>query len=310
MTFKECAEAYIAAHETGWKNAKHRQQWRNTLKTLVYPKMGDLLVSDIEKSHVMAVIEPLWLKTTETAKRLRGRIEIILAWATARELRKGDNPARWNGWLQTQLPSPGKIAKVVHHKAFAINEIGGFVEKLRKQEGVGSRALEFAILTAGRSAEILGAKWSEIDFTNKVWIVPANRMKGAKEHRVALSADAIQLLNKLPRTEGVDLIFVSPRGGALSNMAMTAIVRRMGHKETVHGMRSTFSDWAAERTNYPRDVVEMALSHAVSNKVEAAYRRGDLLEKRYLLMADWAAFCAKNDAPAEIIPINREMQAA
>ncbi len=302
MTFKECAEAYIAAHEAGWRNAKHRQQWTNSLTTWAYPKMGNLLVSDIEPSHVMAVLDPIWRSKTETAKRLRGRIECVLAWAIGRQLRNSNNPARWKGLLQTQLPAPGKVRKVIHYEAIGLNDIGGFMKRLRELEGTGPRALEFLILTAARSGEVRGANWDEIDIANRIWTIPAERMKAGKEHRVALSNDAIKLLNALPRATDCNFLFASPRGGQLSDMALIAIMRRMKLDAVPHGFRSTFRDWAAERTNYPRDAAEMALAHTIGDRVEAAYRRGDLFEKRIFMMTDWAAFCAKVES-ADVIPL-------
>jgi integrase len=282
MTFKECAEAYIAAHEAGWRNAKHRQQWTNTLTTFAYPKIGRLLVSDVEQSHVMQILDPIWRTQTETAKRLRGRIENVLAWATSRKLRSGDNPASWKGSLQSQLPAPGKIeaTKVKHHAALPLAAMGEFMKRLREANGIGARALEFLILTAARSGEIRGAVWAEIDLDAKVWTIPGNRMKAGREHRVALSPTAVTLLRALPRVGGTDLIFASPRGGPLSDMSISAVLRRMEVNAVPHGFRSTFRDWAAECTNYPRDAAEMALAHTIGDKVEAAYRRGDLFEKR------------------------------
>jgi integrase len=216
-----------------------------------------------------------------------------LDWATARGYRDGLNPARWRGHLDKLLAAPGKVHKVVHYKALPVSEIGNFVERLRAQAGISAKALEFLILTAARSGEVRGATWAEIDLENKVWTIPAERMKAGKEHRVALSSAATRLLREQTRKSGI--IFPAPRGGQLSDMAFTAVVRRMKVAAVPHGFRSTFRDWASECTNYPRDVAEMALAHAITNKVEAAYRRGDLFNKRALMMADWATFCAKNE---------------
>ena len=254
MTFRQCAEAYIEAHEAAWRNAKHRTQWASSLENHAYSAIGNLLVGDIEQSHIMQVLDPIWRKQTETAKRLRGRMENVLAWAISRNLRKNDNPARWRGLLQTQLPAPNKIKKVKHHAALPITEVGQFVKELRKLEGNGARALEFAILTAARSGEVRGAIWAEIDLENKVWTVPAERMKAGNEHRVPLSAAAVKLLNGLPRVAGTDFIFPAPRGGQLSDMTLAAVMKRMGASAVPHGFRSTFRDWAAERTNYPHEV--------------------------------------------------------
>lgn len=291
ITFGEAAKQYIAAHESGWRNAKHADQWRNTLHVHADPIIGKLLVGDVQVAHVLKVLEPIWQDKTETAKRVRGRIEKILDWAKGRGYRSGDNPAAWKGNLQAQLAKP--TTKVEHHPALPFTQIGAFMARLRDQAGTGARALEFTILTAARSGEVRGATWAEIDLDEAVWTVPGERMKVGKEHRVPLSPAAVTLLKALPRVEGVDLVFPAPRGGQLSDMTLTAVLRRMELPVTVHGMRSTFRDWAAEHTEYPREVAEMALAHSISNAVEAAYRRGDLFEKRRNLMADWSAFCAQ-----------------
>lgn len=304
ITFEDAAKAYIAAHEDGWRNTKHRQQWENTLATYAFPKLGKLSVRDIEGVHVMSVLEPIWKDRTETATRLRGRIERVLGWATARGHRDGLNPARWRDHLDQQLAAPGKIAKTIHHAALPADSMGAFFNGLRQAEGRGARALEFVILTAARSGEVRGAKWSEIDLAEKVWTVPGDRMKAGKEHRVPLSPPALDLLAKLPRIAGTDLVFPAPRGGPLSDMTLTAVLRRMKVPATAHGFRSTFRDWAAERTNYPRDVAEMALAHTIGDKVEAAYRRGDLFTKRSRMMADWARFVGTPSAAGEVVAIN------
>jgi integrase len=300
ISFKECAETYLRAHEAGWKNAKHRQQWTNSLAAYAYPKIGGLLARDIELTHVMAILEPIWQTKTQTAKRLRGRIEHVLDWATTRGYRDGLNPARWRGHLDKLLAAPSKMAKVKHHRALPLHDMGEFIGRLRSAAGTGARALEFLILTAARSGEVRGATWEEIDLEGRTWTIPAARMKAGKDHRVALSRSAVKLLSDLPRDAGAKLVFHAPRGGQLSDMTLTAVVRRMGTKAVPHGFRSTFRDWAAECTNYPREVAEMALAHSIGNKVEAAYRRGDLFEKRKLMMADWATFCAKPRSGAVI----------
>jgi len=304
LTFKETAAAYMATHETGWKNAKHAQQWRNTLETYAYPVMGDLLVRDVHKEHVLAVLRPIWAEKNETAVRLRGRIELVLSYAMQAGYRpEGLNPARWRGGLDKLLPAPGKVSKGDHHPALPVAEVGEFMERLRSADGMGARALEFAILTAARSGEVRGASWAEIDLDAKVWIIPACRMKAGKEHRVPLSAAALSLLKALPRIGGTDLVFPAPRGGQLSDMTLSAVLRRMGVPAVPHGFRSTFRDWAAERTNYPREAAEMALAHAIESRVEAAYRRGDLFEKRRAMMASWASFLAAPRAKFEVVPI-------
>lgn len=299
-TFEECASAYIEANRAGWKNEKHAQQWQNTLATYVHPKFGHLPVASINTGMVLEVLQQtvgsagqnLWLHKTETASRLRGRIESILDWATFRGYRQGDNPARWKGHLEHELPARNKVQKVEHHAALPYVEIPEFMAELRAKEGVSARALEFAILTAARSGEVRGAKWSEIDLKTCTWTIPGERMKAGKEHRVPLANEVITLLNALPREEGSDQVFIAPKGGQLSDMALTAVLRRMGRNGlTQHGFRSTFRDWAGETTAYPREVCEHALAHRLADGVEAAYQRGDLLAKRAGLMADWAKHC-------------------
>jgi integrase len=309
VTFEQAAQSYIAAHQSGWRNAKHAQQWRNTLASYAYPKIGGLMVRDVGLPHVLAVLEPIWTEKTETAARLRGRIEQVLNWATARGYRDGLNPARWRGHLDKLLARPSKVVDVEHHAALPFAEIGAFMQRLREVKGIGARALEFAILTAARSGEVRGATWAEVDLKAAVWIVPGSRMKMGREHRVPLSAPVIALLNALPRMAGTDLLFPAPRGGSLSDMTLLAVVRRMKVAAVTHGFRSTFRDWASERTNYPRDVAEMALAHAIGDRVEAAYRRGDLFEKRRRLMADWAIFCCRSQPKGGVASIGHKMQA-
>ena len=292
ITFKTASEKYIAAHEAGWKNAKHAQQWTNTLKTHAFPVLGELHVRDIGTEHVLKVLEPIWTTTTETATRVRGRIESVLNWCATRGYRDGLNPARWRGHLDTLLPNASKVANVKHHAAMPFEVIGDFMTALKTHAGVGARALEFTVLTAARSGEVRGARWSEIDLDKAVWTIPAERMKAGRAHTVPLSPAAVTLLKSLDRIDGEQLIFPAPRGGELSDMTLTAVLRRMEQPFTVHGFRSTFRDWAAERTNFPSDVAEMALAHTIGNKVEAAYRRGDLMTKRIKMMAAWANFCA------------------
>ena len=291
MTFKTAAFAYIADHEAGWKNAKHRQQWESTLTTHAFGKIGDLLVQDVELPHVRLVLDPIWRTKTETASRVRQRIELVLGWATANGYREGLNPARWKGHLSNLLPRPSKVTQVVHHKALPVADMGAFMRRLRAADGMGARAMEFAIMTAARSGEVRGALWDELDLESKIWTVPGERMKAGKEHRVPLSAAAVKMLNALPRINGASLVFAAPRGGQLSDMTLTAALRRLEVPAVPHGFRSTFRDWAGERTNYPREVVEMALAHAIGNQVEQAYARGDLFEKRRHLMNDWARYC-------------------
>lgn len=296
-TFRQCCDAYIKAHEKTWRNAKHGQQWRNTLEQYAHPIMGNLIVRDVELSHVLRVLEPIWEGKTETASRLRGRIEKVLEWAAVREYReKGLNPARWRGHLDHLLADRNRSARIVHHAAVPIDGMAEFMRALRAAEGTGALALEFLVLTAARSGEVRGATWAEIDMKAKVWTVPADRMKAGREHRVPLSGAALAVLKRaraLPRIDGSDFVFPAPRGGALSDMTLTAVMRRMDVPAVPHGFRSTFRDWTAERTDYPRDVAEMALAHAIGDKVEAAYRRGDLFDKRRLMMEQWAAFISR-----------------
>ncbi len=296
-TFKQCAVAYIDAHSDSWRNAKHRAQWPSTFETYVYPTIGSTLVHEVTQAHVLAVLNPIWKTKTATATRVRGRIEQVLAWASAAGYRQGDNPARWTGLLDQLLPAPGKISKVRHHPAVPVASMPAFLAALRQREGISPRALQFAILTAARSAEVRGSTWAEIDMEAAVWTVPGERMKGGKEHRVPLSTQAIALLENMPRIEGAELIFPAPRGGKLSDMSLTAITRRMAFKDAAgdvcvpHGFRSSFRDWAFECTDFARDLTEQALAHALESKVEAAYRRGDALERRRTLMQAWASFC-------------------
>ena len=297
-TFERAATTYIKKMEPGWKNAKHAQQWRNTLDTFAFPKIGDLLLDDIGNDQVLDVLEPIWTTKTATATRLRGRIEQVLDWATGRGYRTGANPARWKGGLKGQLVDPKKGGrKAEHHAALAIDATPAFVRRLREQEGMSARALEFAILTATRSGEVRGATRDEFDLKARLWVIPASRMKAGREHRVPLSDAALAVLRKAPTFAGSDLMFASPRGGALSDMSMTAVLRRLEVNAVPHGFRSTFRDWAAERTQHANIVAEQALAHTIGDKVEAAYRRGDLLDRRRSLMEDWAAFVGSTEKP-------------
>lgn len=288
-TFKDVAAAYIAANEDSWRNPKHRQQWRNTLDTYVYPVIGDLPVAEIETAHVLTILEPIWKSKAETASRIRGRIETVLDSAKARGYRQGENPARWRGHLAQILPARTRLSRG-HHKALPYQEIPAFVRSLHEREAVAALALEFTILTAARSGEVIGATWGEVDLEKAVWTIPAERMKAAKEHRVPLSQRAVSILKGL-QPLGSDYLFPGARGVKLSGMAMAMLMRRMKVNATVHGFRSGFRDWAAESTGYAHEVAEMALAHAIENKVERAYRRGDLFDKRRRLMQDWQNYC-------------------
>lgn len=303
ITFRQAATRLIESKKAEWKNAKHAAQWGSTLETYAYPVIGEILVQHVELAHVLEILEPIWTTKTETATRLRGRLENVLDWATVHCYRKGDNPATWKGRLDKILPKPSKVTKVKHHDALPYAEIASFMLELGKREGMGARCLEFAILTAARSGEARGARWEEIDMDKAIWTVPAERMKMAKEHRVPLSQAAMNLLASLPRTR-CGYIFPSAKDGMLSDMTLSAILRRMEVDAVPHGFRSTFRDWAAEQTNHPREVAEQALAHGNENKVEEAYQRGDLFDKRRKLMADWANFCAM-PSTGKVTPIRR-----
>jgi integrase len=307
MTFKECAERYIAAHEASWRNPKHAAQWPSTLETYAYSVIGALPVQEVDTAFVLRVLEPIWNQKPETAGRVRGRIESVLDWATSRGHREGTNPAAWRGHLANLLPSKSKIRPVAHHAALPYSQIGAFMAELQQQEGIAARTLEFTILTATRTGEAIGARWDEFDLTKRVWTIPAKRMKAHKEHKVPLSDAAFALIDALPR-EG-DFVFPGGRAGRpLSNMAMTMVLRRLNRADiTVHGFRSTFRDWAAERSNFPNQVCEMALAHTISAAVEAAYRRGDLYRKRAQLMAAWAKFTAVSAPAGNVVPLRRQL---
>lgn len=294
ITFAQATDTYLKAHSGAWRNAKHAAQWRSTLETYAFPSLGTLLVQDIALQNILGVLEPIWHEKTETAVRLRGRVEAVLDWAIASGYREGPNPARWRGHLDKMLARPSKLARREHHAALPVVQVGAFMKALRKQDGMGARALEFAILTAGRSGEVRGAKWPEIDVKAKVWTVPGERMKAGKEHRVPLSLPALKLIKELPRFAESEYVFPSPTGGVLSDMTLSAVLRRMKVEAVPHGFRSTFRDWCSEKTNFPHEVAEMALAHAIANKVEAAYRRGDLFAKRREMMDRWAQFCNRS----------------
>jgi len=302
ITFKQCAETYIASHSAGWRNEKHRYQWKATLKDYAYPAIGDLPVQAADTALVLKVLEPIWTAKAETAGRVRQRIESVLDWAKVRGYRDGENPARWRGHLDKLLPARSRVREVEHLAALPYAKMPDFLTTLRAREAIAARALEFLILTAARTGEVIGARWNEIDLLDKLWTIPASRMKAHREHRVPLSPRALAILEEIQAAcQGVasdGFVFLGPKPGTpLSNMALLMLLRRMELDElTVHGFRSTFRDWAAERTNYPNHVVEMALAHAVADKVEAAYRRGDLFEKRRRLMQQWATFCTATPA--------------
>jgi integrase len=309
-TFRECAEAYMEAHSSDYSSDKHRKQWPATLEAYAYPVIGNMLVSDIVMRDIRNVLEQetvvdkdtkgkLWFVKTETAKRLLGRIKTVLDYATVNEYRSGTNPAQWTGHLSTQLPSPKKLQKKEHHPAVPYQQIGDFMFKLRTNPSISAKALEFLILTAVRSGSVRQAEWSEIDFENALWAIPAEHTKARQEHRVPLQPQAIALLKSLPVMAGSSIIFPSPKGNALSDMAFSQLMRGMRERgeltvEAVpHGFRSTFRDWAAEQTAYPDEIRKAASGHTVGDAVKEAYQRTDLLEKRRNLMGEWAKFLAQ-----------------
>jgi integrase len=300
MTFDECAKAYILAHKAGWKNAKHCTQWTNTLNTYASPVFGDLPVAEIDTGLVMKCLAPIWESKTETASRVRGRIESVLSWATTSGYRTGENPARWKGHLENLLAAISKSSRMKNHPSLPWQRMGAFMSALRIREGVSARAVEFAILTACRSGEVRGARWAEFDMAAKLWTIPAERMKAKREHQVPLSDAALALLELMPKD--CDVVFAGTNGQPLSDMSLTAVIRRMNGDDkpvwtdvngvgiTVHGFRSSFRMWAAETTNYPREVAEHALAHQLPDAVERAYQRGSQFAKRAAMMAEWAAY--------------------
>ncbi|HVR89470.1 MAG TPA: tyrosine-type recombinase/integrase [Novosphingobium sp.] len=305
-TFREAAAAHIALHEDGWRNDKHRWQWGASLEAFAYPHFGDMPVSDVATEHVIAALQPIWREKPETARRVRGRIETVLDAAKVRGLRTGENPARWRGHLDQVLPKRALHTRG-HHAALPYAEVPAFAAALAKREAVAARALEFTLLTAARTGEVIGATWGEIDLAAAVWTVPAARMKAGREHRVPLSPRAVAILKEVQPLNTNDsaaaAVFPAQRGGKMSNMAMMMLMRRMRAQVTVHGFRSAFRDWAAERTGFAHEVCEMALAHTIRSAAEAAYRRGDLFEKRRKLMEAWATYCTSPAVKGKVTPI-------
>ena len=296
-TFKRCAEAYIKAKKPGWRNDKHGQQWENTLATYVYPAIGETLVRHVNITHITSIIEPHWATKNETINRVRNRIELVLDWATVRRLRSGDNPARWKGNLDKLLADRSVVGAVTGHRALPAAELHAFMQALKAVPGTSARCLEFVVLTACRSGEARLATWAEIDTKAKTWAIPGMRMKSGRPHNVPLSDDVVTLLEALSRLEGTDLLFPGAKAGKpLSDMSLTAVMRRMGVDAVPHGFRASFSSWCASSTAYPSEVREMALAHSIGDGTVAAYQRSDLFEKRRNLMADWAKFLST--APA------------
>ena len=319
MTFDQCATAYIAAHKASWSNAKHADQWTSTLATYASPVFGSLPVADVDTGLVVKCLASIWETKNETATRLRGRIESVLGWATTSGFRTGENPARWRGHLENLLATISKAGRTKHHPSLAWQQINAFMKALRARDGIAARAVEFAVLTACRSGEVRGALWSEFDLAGKIWTIPSVRMKAKREHQVPLSKAALAILSQLPN-DG-EFVFAGTKGQALSDMSLTAVLRRMNTGDTptwvdnqnacitVHGFRSTFRMWAAETTAYPREVAEHALAHQLPDVVERAYQRGTQFAKRIALMDDWGTFCTKVTTDASVKSL-REFKAA
>ncbi|MFZ7127721.1 MAG: tyrosine-type recombinase/integrase [Desulfobacterales bacterium] len=306
ITFEEAARHCHKKKSTEFRSEKHAKDWFSSVERYAIPVIGRLPVNEVDLPHILSVLQPIWTTRTETATRLRQRLENILAWATVSGYRRGDNPARWKGHLDAILPKPSKVRTKNHFSALPWREVGAFMRRLRKRKGMAARALEWIILTACRSGEVRFATWEEIDLEERIWTIPATRMKAGREHRVPLTDDAMRLLESLPRLHGSPYVFPAARGGPLSDMTISAVCRRMKVEAVPHGFRSTFRDWCAESTNFPREVAEMALAHTIESAVEAAYRRGDLFLKRRKLMEAWAGFV--NTVPAEaatVTPIRK-----
>lgn len=306
-TFDRCASEYIKLHREGWKNSKHAAQWESTLATYASPLIGSKHVRDVTVGDVLAIIEPHWTSKNETMVRTRNRIELVLGWAASRGYRAKENPAAWRGNLQHSLPKPSKVNNRQHHAALPYKESFVFMQRLAQVEGMSAKALQWVILTACRSGEARGATWDEIDLEAGLWTIPKERMKADREHRVPLSAQALELLKSLPRFEPVqgkpDHIFTGRTGGELSDMSLTAVIRRMKVDATAHGFRSTFADWAAEQTAYPVELREMALAHTLGDKTREAYQRGDMMERRRAMMGDWATYLSTAPTSASIIQL-------
>jgi len=303
LTFDEAARKCHAKKSPEFRSVKHRADWINSITTHVSPVIGTMPVADVQVGDVVRVLEPIWTTKTETATRVRQRIEDVIDWATVAKYREGPNPAAWDGNLEHALPKPSKVRKIEHHAAIPWQDVGAFMVELRKREGMGARALEFAILTAARSGEVRLATWEEIDFAAKLWTVPAERMKAGKVHRVPLSDAAIALLKALPRMEGSPYVFPAVRGGPLSDMSLSAVTRRMGVAAVPHGFRSTFKDWARSNSTFPDEVSELALAHVNSDATRAAYARDELLAKRTRLMRDWAKHCDTIAKKGNVVPM-------
>jgi integrase len=306
-SFDRCAEEYIKLHRSGWKNEKHAAQWETTLATYASPLIGSKHVRDVTVGDVLAIIEPHWTSKNETMVRTRNRIELVLGWAASRGYRDKQNPAQWRGNLQHALPKPSKVNNRQHHAALPYREVHQFMQRLAQVDGMSAKALQWVILTACRSGEARGATWDEIDLQAGLWTIPASRMKAGREHRIPLSAQALELLEALPRFEQVegkpDYIFTGRTGGELSDMSLTALIRRLKVDATAHGFRSTFADWSAEQTTYPVELREMALAHTLGDKTREAYQRGDMMERRRAMMGDWATYLTTPTTSASVIKL-------
>ncbi len=315
MTFSQAMEKFLVGKLEEFENKKHKKQWRATLDNYAVPAVGNMLVADIQVSDVQRILEPIWLSKNETATRLRGRVEAVLAWATVAGHRTGDNPARWKNNLDAILPKPSKVAKVKHHPALDLDDVADWFKDVQSRSGFATRALEFMAMTVARSGEIRGAVWPEFDLEKALWTVPAERMKMRNEHRVPLTRQAVKLLSTLDRMEGSEFVFPAARGGMLSDAALSACMkrihaakparyldRRSSRPAVPHGLRSTFRDWAAERTEYQSEMAEIALAHSVGSEVERAYRRGDMIEKRRAMMAAWGRFL-RGETGAKVVPM-------
>lgn len=308
LTFNECATKYIEAHRAGWKNEKHAQQWENTLNTYASPVFGKLPVQRVDTALVMKALEPIWTEKPETANRVRGRVELVLDWATVRKYRAGENPARWRGHLDKLLPKRSKVAAVKHHPALPYDEMSDFMKALRKRDGVAPKALEYVILTVCRVSEAVMMQWLEIDFKARTWTIPGERTKSKRPHRVPLTDDALAILETMKAQKQNDYVFPGWKiGKPLTGAACLKLLQQdMSYPDlTVHGFRSTFRDWAAECTNYPRELAEAALAHVLSDKTEAAYQRGDLLQRRAHMMDAWAKYCRSQKTTAKVTPIRK-----
>ncbi|ERJ17888.1 phage integrase [Salinisphaera shabanensis T35B1] len=291
LSFAEAARRKHEAIAPEFRNARSRANWLSSLELYAVPVVGDMEVADVEMSHVLSVIEPIWRDKTHTANRVRQRMEAVFDWAIARKYRETANPAAWKGNLAEVLPKPTKISTVKHHRALPWQEIPGFMRRLRKRTGMSARALEFAILTAARSGEVRFATWNEIDLDAALWVVPGQRTKNGKAHRVPLSKEVVALLRTLPRFENEDTVFTASRGGSLSDMSLSSLTRKMDVDAVPHGFRSSFKDWARNCTDASDEVSELALAHVNSDSTRAAYARDELLEQRSIMMEQWARFC-------------------